>query len=149
MKATHDSFLVVGMLIAKRDMKEERARIVFLDDSEDLRELMPILLEGALRVECLCFGSLMEFENHSEEVLRAKVIILDINLGPNVPDGVDAFNWLEGHGFQGKVLFFTGHARTNPQVALAAEKGAEILEKPLHPDKLISLVRRSLNNRVA
>jgi DNA-binding NtrC family response regulator len=126
-------------------MTNGRARIVFLDDSEDLRELMPILLESTLAVECICFGHLMEFENHPEEVLRAKVAILDINLGPNAPDGVDAFNWLERHGFQGRVLFFTGHARTNPQVALAERSGVEILEKPIHPEKLIASLSRALN----
>src|SRR5689334_20315828 len=128
-----------------KDMTKERARIVFLDDNEDLRELMRILIEASLAVECICFGSLMEFEVHSAEVLRAKVAILDINLGPNVPDGVAAFNWLMDHGFQGKVLFFTGHARTNPQVALAQKHGVAIMEKPLHPDKLISVVRHALS----
>ena len=124
---------------------KEPARIVFLDDSEDLRELMPVLLELALGVECLCFGSLMEFEEHSEEVLRSRVAILDINLGPNVPDGVDAFNWLMDRGFQGKILFFTGHARTNPLVAQAIRNGVEILEKPVHPDEIVSFVTRALN----
>ena len=127
-------------------MTKEPARIVFLDDSEDLRELMPVLLASTLGEECRCFGSLMEFENHADDVLRARVAILDINLGPNVPDGVDAFHWLMDHGFQGKVLFFTGHARTNPQVAVAERKGVTILEKPLHPDKLISFVQRALND---
>ena len=126
-------------------MIEEPAKIVFLDDSEDLRELMPLLLSSALGEECRCFASLMEFENHTEEVLRARVAILDINLGPNAPDGIDAFHWLMNHGFQGKVLFFTGHARNNPQVAIAEGNGVAILEKPIHPDKLISLVRRALS----
>jgi DNA-binding NtrC family response regulator len=126
-------------------MIKEPAKIVFLDDSEDLRALMPVLIASTLKEECRCFGSVMEFENHAEEVLRARVAILDINLGPNVPDGVDAFHWLMEHGFQGKVLFFTGHARTNPLVALAERNGVAILEKPLHPDKLISVLRRALN----
>jgi DNA-binding NtrC family response regulator len=126
-------------------MTKEPARIVFLDDSEDLRELMPVLLASTLGEECNCFGNLMEFENHAEEVLRARVAILDINLGPNAPDGVDAFHWLMDHGFQGKVLFFTGHARTNPQVLHAEKNGVAILEKPLHPDKLISFVKRALS----
>jgi DNA-binding NtrC family response regulator len=126
-------------------MTKEPARIVFLDDSEDLRELMSVLLASTLGEECSCFGNLMEFENHAEEVLRARVAILDINLGPNAPDGVDAFHWLMDHGFQGKVLFFTGHARTNPQVARAERNGVAILEKPLHPDKLISFVKRALS----
>jgi DNA-binding NtrC family response regulator len=126
-------------------MTKQPAKIVFLDDSEDLRALMPVLLASGLGEECKCFASLMEFENHKEEVLRARVAILDINLGPNAPDGIDAFHWLMNHGFKGKVLFFTGHARSNPQVALAERNGVAILEKPLHPDKLISVVRRALN----
>ena len=77
--------------------------------------------------------------------MGAKVAILDINLGPDVPDGVDAFNWLKDHGFQGKIMFLTGHARTNPQVAMAGRSGAQILEKPLQTDKLISFVARALN----
>ena len=44
-------------------MIKEPAKIVFLDDSEDLRELMPVVLEPTLGVQCMCFGSLMEFEN--------------------------------------------------------------------------------------
>ena len=126
-------------------MTKAAARIVFLDDSEDLRELVPILIESLLGEKCRSFCILMEFEDYTEEVLHARVAILDINLGPNVPDGVEAFRWLMKHGFQGKVLFFTGHARTNPQVALAEKNGVAILEKPVHPDILISFVKRALN----
>lgn len=126
-------------------MTRDSARVLFLDDSEDLRELMAILLETTLGVSCMCFGSLREIENHSEDVMRAKVAILDINLGPDVPDGIDAFNWLKDHGFRGKTMFLTGHARTNPQVAMAGRSGAQILEKPLQTDKLISFVARALN----
>ena len=126
-------------------MTKARARIVFLDDNEDLRELLPALLETTLGVECLSFSNVMDFQNHSDQVLSAKVAILDINLGPNVPDGVDAFNWLMDRGFRGKILFFTGHARANPQVALAEKDGARILEKPIHPDKLVAAVRFALN----
>ncbi len=123
----------------------EPASVVYLDDSDDLRELMPVLLESSLGVSCVSFAHLMELQQHSEEVLRAKVAILDINLGPDEPDGVDAFHWLMARGFQGKILFFTGHARTNPQVALAEESGVEVLEKPLQPDKLMSKIERALN----
>jgi len=126
-------------------MTRNRPKIVFLDDSEDLRELMPIVLQTMLGVDCMCFASVMEMENQADEVLRAKVAILDINLGPNVPDGIDAFHWLKKHGFQGKIFFLTGHARTHPQLALAQTNGVEIFEKPLHPDKLISFVSRALN----
>jgi DNA-binding NtrC family response regulator len=130
----------------RKDHRKELPEIVFLDDSENLRELMPVLLESALGVQCITFGNLAEFENHSGEVLRARVAILDINLGPNAPDGVDAYNWLMHHGFHGKILFFTGHARTNPRVARAERQGVQVLEKPLHPEELISFVTRALND---
>lgn len=126
-------------------MTKKPATIIFLDDSEDLRDLMSLLFASELGEECTCFNSLMEFENHRNDVLRAKVVILDINLGPNVPDGVDAFHWLVQQGFKGKVFFFTGHARTNPQVALAERSGATILEKPIQPEALVALVKHALN----
>ena len=125
-------------------MRGGSAKIVFLDDSEDLRELMPILLETRLGEPCKCFGSVDELQQRPEEVLSAKVAILDINLGPHVPDGIDAFNWLRAHGFKGKVLFFTGHARDGLQRALTERSGVEILEKPLHPEKLLSVVSLAL-----
>ena len=121
-----------------------QARIVFLDDNEDLRELIAALLKSKLGLECLCFGTVAEFQNHSKDVLPAKLAILDINLGPTAPDGIDAFNWLMEQGFRGRVVFLTGHARTHPQVALAERSGAEVLEKPVYPEQLISSVTRAL-----
>lgn len=125
-------------------MRGGAAKIVFLDDSEDLRELMPILFETELGEACRCFGSVDELQRSPEEVLGAKVAILDINLGPQAPNGIDAFNWLRAHGFRGKVLFFTGHARDGLLAALTERSGVEILEKPLHPEKLISVVSHVL-----
>jgi DNA-binding NtrC family response regulator len=126
-------------------MTRESEKVLFVDDNEDLRDLMRLLLKTTLKVECLCFGSVRELENHSSEALSAKVAILDINLGSNVPGGIDAFNWLKDHGFHGRILFLTGHARTNPQVKAAEIDGAKVLEKPLQPDKLISIVTQALN----
>jgi FixJ family two-component response regulator len=121
------------------------ARIVFLDDNKDLRELMRDILESKLNVACTCFGSVMEFTKHGEEVLRAKVAILDINLGQDVPSGMDAFRWLTKQGFQGKVVFFTGHARIYLQAELDDGSGTEVLEKPVDLSKLISAIERALN----
>jgi FixJ family two-component response regulator len=119
--------------------------VIFLDDNEDLRQLLPALLRSTLGVECASFGSVPELESHSEDVLGARVIILDINLGFDRPDGIDAFNWLVARNFRGKIAFLTGHARSNPQVAVAEKSGAEVFEKPLHPDQLISFVTRTLS----
>lgn len=128
-------------------MNKKSAPVIFLDDNEDLRELLPVLLSAALEVECKCFGSLAELERDAEEALHAKVAILDINLGTEASDGVDALRWLRAHKFKGKIVFFTGHARTNPHVAQAEKSGVEILEKPLHADKLISFVEQAMNGK--
>jgi DNA-binding response OmpR family regulator len=120
------------------------ATVLFLDDNEDLRELMPILLKTALGLDCICFGNLAEIQRHEQEVLEAKLAILDINLGPFVPDGIDAFHWLKAHGFRGKILFLTGHARNNPRVKSAEINGAKLLEKPLHPDQLVAYVAQAI-----
>jgi FixJ family two-component response regulator len=121
------------------------ATIVFLDDNRDLRELVRDILESALKVECTCFSSVREFTNQPEKVLHAKVAILDISLGADVPSGMDAFTWLKKHAFRGKVVFFTGHARMYLQDTLDGGSGTEILEKPVDPDKLISVVLHAIN----
>jgi DNA-binding NtrC family response regulator len=120
------------------------ATVLFLDDNEDLRELMPILLKTALGLDCICFGNLAEIQRRQQEALEAKLAILDINLGPFVPDGIDAFHWLKAHGFRGKVLFLTGHARNNPLVESAEIDGAKLLEKPLRPDQLVAYVAHAI-----
>jgi DNA-binding NtrC family response regulator len=126
-------------------MKKKSADVIFLDDNEDLRELMPILLSDALGVDCRSFESLTDLQSHVDEAIRAQVAILDINLGENSLDGVDALNWLRSQGFGGKIVFFTGHARTNPHVAEAERSGVQILEKPIDADKLISFVQHAIN----
>jgi len=126
-------------------MNKKSADVIFLDDNEDLRELMPILLSDALGVECRCFESLADLQNHIDEAIRAQVAILDINLGEDSLDGVDALNWLRSQGFGGKIVFFTGHARNNPHVAEAERSGVQILEKPIDAEKLISFVKHAIN----
>lgn len=136
-----------AMDVASPKTSVEPPAVVFLDDNDDLRAVVPELVKLELGVECLSFARLTELEEHAEEVLRARVAILDVNLGPNEPDGVEAFHWLVAHGFKGKVLFFTGHARANPRVTLAAESGVEVLEKPLDPDTLMARIAHALNGK--
>jgi FixJ family two-component response regulator len=63
--------------------------------------------------------------------------MIDINLGPNSPSGIDAFQCLKEIGFHGHIIFFTGHAQRSPFVTSAQALGAvEILEKPIAVEKL-------------
>jgi FixJ family two-component response regulator len=84
-----------------------------------------------------------ELESQKSDVLGAAIAILDINLGPNEPNGIDAYRWLMTNGFNGKILFLTGHARSSPLVAESTALGAEVMEKPVETAKLISIVQNS------
>jgi len=81
---------------------------------------------------------------HRDEVLRSRLVILDINLGAGVRSGVDAHRWLRSQGFPGSIVFLTGHARTHPE-ALEARKlsGVRVLEKPVGVDVLRTLLAES------
>jgi DNA-binding NtrC family response regulator len=137
----------ISVTVNAEHLTGERVRVVFLDDNEDLRELMEILLETELHVKCMSLSHVADLHRHAQEVLHASLAILDINLGPGEPDGVDAFDWLMKQGFAGKVLFLTGHARSNPRVALAGEKGVDVYEKPIPPDKLVAAIRKALDGK--
>lgn len=116
-------------------------RAVFLDDSVDLQKLMSLLLKAKLDIDCLCFSSLDEMQAQREEVLSRDLAILDINLGPNIPNGLDAYHWLMECRFKGKVVMLTGHARSSPLVAAALKTGLEVFEKPLKTEALLRAIR--------
>ena len=76
-----------------------------------------------------------------EEALGCGVAILDINLGPNRRSGIDAYKWLRHKGYAGRIIFLTGHASNHSLVVEAHRIGdAEILSKPIHPDRLRAVV---------
>ena len=83
---------------------------VLLDDDTDLLEILSELLKER-HFRCLLARSLAELKALGPEVLAADVAVLDINLGAGQPSGIDAYDWLLGQGFAGRLLFLTGHAR--------------------------------------
>jgi FixJ family two-component response regulator len=76
-----------------------------------------------------------------EEALKCEVAILDINLGPNQPSGIEAYAWLRQKGYTGRIVFLTGHASNHPLVIEASRIGdAEVFSKPVEPARLRSIV---------
>ena len=116
------------------------ASVVFLEDSRDLQRLMSLLLKAKLGIECICLSHVSELIERAAEVLRQDIAILDINLGPDEPSGIDAYNWLKENGFRGKILFLTGHAKSSPLVTKARGSGIAVLEKPLKSETLVSTI---------
>lgn len=107
-------------------------RVLLLDDDDDLLASMSDLIRLAFSRDVLKVHSFDELREHGDEALACDLAILDINLGPGEPSGLDALGWLRDRGFAAPVVFLTGHARTHPLVAQAQESGeAEVLEKPI------------------
>jgi DNA-binding NtrC family response regulator len=116
-------------------------KILFLDDDKALCTLLNMLLTelgvpGSVFIHS--YNELMKFES---ELNSFDMIFLDVNLGPDVPSGIDAFNWLMEHHYVNRIIFFTGHANTFPVVrkALDFEK-VSVLEKPVPVEKLQQII---------
>jgi FixJ family two-component response regulator len=115
--------------------------VLYVEDNDDLRELVVELVTVVLKRRCVGVGSYEELVALGEEALGCRVAILDINLGPNRRSGIDAFTWLRDNGYTGRIVFLTGHASTHPLVVEAKRIGdAEIFSKPIEPERLRSIV---------
>jgi FixJ family two-component response regulator len=71
-------------------------------------------------------------QERAAEVLRTSLAILDVNLGPGEPSGVDIYRWLKRKNYRGKIVFLSGHARTDPHIEEAGRiPGVYFFQKPL------------------
>ncbi len=117
------------------------AAVLFVDDDEDLREVMPDILVriGVQRV--ITASSLSHVQSMRDDALACQVAILDINLGAGQPTGVGVFEWLKHQGFAGRIVFLTGHASSDPRVQEAASiVDATVVAKPLTVNELRELL---------
>ena len=111
-----------------------------LDDDADLLEALADLLQTR-NCRCLLARSLDELKALGQQALDADVVVLDINLGPGLPTGLEAYDWLLAHGFAGRILFLTGHARAHPLVARAERlQRASVLDKPMDGARLLERI---------
>jgi FixJ family two-component response regulator len=117
--------------------------VLIVEDDEDLLPLLAEMLglSGFGVVPVHGFGELLD---HQTDALGCGVALLDINLGPDQPSGLDVYRWLRDNGFRGRICFLTGHARSHPLVARARElDGALVLEKPVYAAELVRLIDRA------
>jgi CheY-like chemotaxis protein len=111
-------------------------RILIVEDDADLALLLSELLAGSGAETCVAH-SLDEVQAQEHEALACDLAILDVNLGAYEPTGVDVSRWLRDQGFEGPVVFLTGHARSHPMVAEAASvPGSRVLAKPIAAEDL-------------
>ena len=115
--------------------------VLFVDDSRDICEVIEAMCQSLPEVECLCVSSFSAVQERAAQVLRTSLAILDVNLGPGEPGGVEIYRWLKGNTYRGKMVFLSGHARTDPQVEEAARiSGVDFLQKPLAFDQIETLI---------
>jgi DNA-binding response OmpR family regulator len=116
-------------------------RVIVLDDDEDLRATLEDIVVTRYDAECVAHGTYDELVQAGPEALSCDLAILDINLGPGVPSGIDAYQWLRRLGFKGRILFLTGHAQSHPEVAKAHSlKDVQVAQKPMGLEALDRVV---------
>jgi len=115
---------------------DNHSKVLILDDDPDLRDTLGEAITTFFKCSCVEAASYDDLVALGERALDCRLAILDVNLGPDRPSGVDAFEWLLAHGFQGRIAFLTGHARTHPAVQLASQlQHASIHQKPMSLDQ--------------
>jgi FixJ family two-component response regulator len=115
--------------------------VVLLDDDQDMRDALGQLIGLLSGGRCLGLASVAELMARRDDVLAARLVILDINLGPRQPSGLDGYDWLQRERFAGRIVFLTGHAHSHPLVARAAALGnARVYAKPIEERVLCELL---------
>jgi DNA-binding response OmpR family regulator len=116
--------------------------LLFVDDDSDLRSALTDLVQAVEGRRVLGAADLDEVEKLGERAVACSLAIIDVNLGAGKPSGFDALAWLRSHGFRGRAVFLTGHARSGAYVQRAREFAeVPLLSKPLGVDELLALVK--------
>ena len=117
------------------------AKVLLLEDDADQLEVLAILLSLECGRESVLARSYDELTHLGDATLACELALLDVNLGPEQPSGLDAYRWLRERGFTGRICFLTGHARHHPLVVAAMRMGdVRVVEKPIETADLRRLV---------
>jgi response regulator of citrate/malate metabolism len=116
-------------------------RVLFVDDNSDLCQVIDLMCQSLPGIECICVASMSAVLERVAQVLRTDLAILDVNLGPGEPNGIEIYRWLKGQNYHGKIAFLSGHARTDPQVEEATRiSGVDFFQKPLGFGQIEALI---------
>jgi DNA-binding response OmpR family regulator len=118
--------------------------LLFVDDDADLRDTIRETVAFLGLGGCVLAGSLADVESQHAEALACSLAILDINLGPDAPTGIDVYQWLREARFPGTIIFLTGHGADDPRVREATHIAAShLLTKPISAAQLAALAREA------
>ena len=68
--------------------------VLIVDDDEMLREMLVEVLQIEGIQKCISADALGSVQKQQKEALSCGLAILDINLGPGEPTGIEVHNWL-------------------------------------------------------
>jgi ActR/RegA family two-component response regulator len=118
-----------------------KTAVLILDDDQCLLEVMSEFINVFCGRAVVTATRLVELKGLAAEVMTCELAFLDINLGPGLPNGLDAYKWLLEKGFKMRTFFITGHAKSHPLVVEAARLGdVQILAKPIDRNQLVKII---------
>jgi DNA-binding NtrC family response regulator len=121
-------------------MEEEATMVLLVDDDPELLNALEAVLARA-HVPFVSAHSLAEVEALSPRLDLVTTAILDVNLGEDVPSGVDVASWLHDHHPLARIVFMTGHAANHPLVRAAAGMDGQVVAKPISSKRLIGIAQ--------
>lgn len=117
------------------------AKVLLVDDSPDFVEVMSILL-SRVGVPSVSARSFAEVEAQRDLLDDVTLAILDVNLGPGEPSGVEVSAWLRANHIHCRIVFLTGHAADHPLVRAASQlEDGNIMVKPVESRRLVDLAQ--------
>jgi FixJ family two-component response regulator len=114
--------------------------VLLVDDDEDLVEMFALLF-ARHGIAYRGAHSFDEVKALGDRLAPVTTAILDVNLGPNQPSGVDVADWLRAQGHAMRIVFITGHAPDHPLVRAASGEHGEVLAKPVPTKQLLEIAR--------
>ncbi len=114
--------------------------VLFLDDDKDLCYVIEQLFYTVPGISCTSIHSVEDLKKLIPGT-TFDIAILDINLGPDLPTGLDAYTYLIEKQFKGKIVFFTGHGKTHPLTQAALKfPNTMVLEKPASVESILAIL---------
>lgn len=112
-------------------------KILLLEDNLELCKLLGQIFNSFGTIDLSICHSYSDVTALNGKALNFEVAFLDVNLGMGQKTGIDAFDWLLENGYQGKTVFFTGHASSYGVLKKITDRpNVYLLDKPADISKI-------------
>ncbi len=127
-------------------MENENLKVLIVDDESELRRTVISVLES---MENFNFN-IIEAQDGQEALMQVKqhqpgLVLMDVRM-PNMT-GLEALEAIKKIQPKTFVVLMTAHSNLNDAVAAIREGAYDYLEKPVQPNKLTEIVKKSLQAR--